>query len=179
MAQTIAVRSGTATHTFNGTSNNYTTLFTQSTGTATRVILNQLMFLSSTTDGVYMPYSVGVWHYSPATGQRTPAFTYKNTGQSCSSFSFFPGSTHQGGVGGNTANSIWNSGQVLTGYLYNTTISEANPSIVSAHAPYYSDNYVLNPGSIYIANGDSLQIHGYWQNQPGTCYYSFTTITES
>lgn len=176
MAQTIAVRSGSVSHTFNNTNSNYTTLFTQSTGTATKVTLNQLIFVI---DSNVSPYNVGVWLYNSTTGQRSLAYGFRNLGNSCSSFSFFPGMIGQPNSVGGTANgTMWTGQHILANYDGNITPGDAQPASLSALTGYYSSDYVANPGSIYMANGDSLQVHGYWSNRPGTVYYSFTTITE-
>jgi hypothetical protein len=177
MAQTIAVRSGSVTHTWRNDQNSYTTLFTQSTGTATRVILNQLGFYNTSYNGPI--HSVGVYVYCPTTGQRTPAFVYKNTGNYAANFAFFSGSTHQGGIGGTSNGATWTAQHVMFGTNTDRTVGEEQPSNKAGGYGYYTTDYVINPGSIYIGNGDSLQVHGYWGTAAGGCYYSFTTITES
>jgi len=169
MAQTITIQRGTTTVS-NGSN---TLLFTQSSGTATRVIMNMVSFYSSgqtssPTLTVYMASStgggsiIGYWKTNNNVwqGQLTPA----NNGY---------GPLQYGGNSG----SLPISGQINAngGPQYLTNELTANVNFVSS-----SSNFSYMPSNFYLGPSDSIRLGWYDNNGNSlTVAYSFTTITES
>lgn len=178
MAQTIALQRGTTSVTADGT---IVTLFTQSGGTATRVILNQLSWYLNAIQNSGSPTAI-VLHTSSG-GQTSVLGYYRRTNGSMYSGQFL--------IGGN--NSAWNStGAASTGNI------SSNPAMTGGSGGMGNDQPSLEysgtstytssmPSTFYIGPGDSIKIKIYSSAGTGKSFvyrtanigYSFTTITES
>lgn len=176
MAQTIAIRAGSTGHAWSNT--NTSTLFTQSGGTATRVIINQLQF---TNDAGGSPQGVGIFLESAGTGQMHMIGGVRFIYQSMQVFQAWAGGSQEARTSyGNSGTGPFGvpSGHMLRGSS-NVSIGAIQPSTLTVATSYNSDEFVFFPNSFYMANGDSVKLRGYWNGGTGACYWSFTTITES
>jgi len=175
MAQTIAVRAGGTGHAWTG--NNTSTLWTQSGGTATRVIINQLQFTCDTNS---QPNTVGIYLESAGSGTMSMIGGVKLGYFSIHAFQAWPGGNQQAQTaypGYGTQQGV-SSGFSLGGST-NNAIGGIHPQSLVPYMPYNASDFIFFPSSFYMSNGDSIKIRGYWGNGTGACYYSFTTITES
>lgn len=184
MAQTIALQRGTATVLSNGSS--ITTLFTQSGGTATRVIMNQLIFTSSNEwgNGYLSDKGIGIYHESSG-GKTSLLGIIRDNVDNMKEWQF--------PVAHNTFN-FWQplSTSTLTG-ASPIIFTDAGGGIVATTPPttriYYTGNtsqirYSAMPPQFYIGPGDSIKVKAQGRDsgsQPTTVTvgYSFTTITEA
>lgn len=183
MAQTIALQRGSAT--CSATGNSPATLFTQSGGTATRVIINGLSFKNSVTG------SGGVAQLIVAQSGGTVWWpvaikAISNAGNS-SGFDFYPGvSVTYGAQRASTAYTLTGAAVLaMTGSSfpadtnvasYNIHSTDNAPSIIAS-----SSNYEHCPQQFWIGPGDSVQFKTFAGGGSGTATigFSFTTITES
>lgn len=187
MAQTIAIQRGTTTVSGSGTST--VTLFTQSGGTATRVIINQLIIYfsdyaqnSGTGANLYLTSSGG---YSSIIGQ----LKY-NSSSSIYAMQFITGAPNNGfnGTSPGTSNSNLSSNPFI---FQNSTIGDMLASNFANTTTQYSNSsyeaYCNVPANFYMGPGDALKmrVRGQIPSGKGTASrtanigYSFTTITES
>lgn len=188
MAQTIALQRGTATVTSNMSS--ATTLFTQSGGTATRVIVNQLIFSSSSEWSNSILNNKGLAIYHTSSGGLTSLLGLFILQQGSLKEGQFP-------IAANSAN-LW-EGQSPASLAYDSTTVPAiytsaaqgisgSTSFPPAYPEWTSGpsykKYAIIPSQFYIGPGDSLSFKAQGRDgssQPTTITlsYSFTTITES
>jgi len=183
MAQTIALQRGSTTVSSSGSSG--VTLFTQSGGTATRVIINGLAFKNS----VAGSGCVAQLYVAQSGGTVFWAVAIKATASSngAGGFDFYPGVQNMSGAQRSSAQ-YTQTGAVILGINTNnvfpadgnvaayTLFSTDNPaSIVSSMA-----NLENCPSQFWIGSGDAVAMKVF-NNGGGTATigYSFTTITES
>ena len=183
MAQTVAIQRGSGTVTIDGSSK--LTLFTQSSGTATRVIVGGI-FVSfpNTYSGTVYAVSINV----NGSGNYIPVILRKHSDAgSCRTLNTFPNS--ESAIGTSFTGSPNVSGSSSWGLSYTCD----NPSgfagqVASAQAAIYGANlygpYIplnISPGQFWMANGDSLVINAYNSYGAGsaTVVWHFVTITES
>jgi hypothetical protein len=158
MAQTVAVQRGTTT----ASSQSRTTLFTQSGGISTRVILNQVAWYFSSGPGNNQQHQL--LHVS-SSGPVT-LIGYYNSGQ-------------LGGISGQMMPNSDASLNANSGMLYGVggTANWPGSDFVSVNSGY-GQSYM--PQNYWIGPGDSIAFLQY--NNSGysaTVGYHFTTITES
>ena len=183
MAQTVAAQRGTTTVSCNGTS--AITLFTQSTGIATRVILNSVTFRDNTTGN--SPRMSLMINVNGSGNQTAVALMSTPTGVPGSGLTMFPGcnpmpltnitSNPQTYIDRwfiiNTEASI-NLGENIS----NTRWSYVGPNGSSQTSGAGAIDYV--PSQFWMNNGDSLVLRCHTGGSgTATVTYSFTTITES
>lgn len=177
MAQTVAVQAGGIAHAWTNT--NTSTLFTQSGGTSTRVIINQLQFYC--VDGG-TPATVGIYLQSAASGTMSMIGGVKFIYQSMYTFQAWGGGSQPIDTAyGNSGTGPYGvpSGYVVGSGSSGGTVGSIGASGVNIYTPYNYQEFVYFPSSFYMANGDSVKLRGNWSGNSGNCYYSFTTITES
>lgn len=190
MAQTIALQRGTTSLVANGT--NSVTLFTQSGGTATKVIFNQLGFYFDQTPTVGTNIQANV--IQSVSGGQGAIIGRLLTNFYSNSFQFPPGgqpNTPFTGVGvgiGSTSQGspIWNSPVIYTGTSGGLGAAPANGVSIDFHGTS-ATYFAVMSNQFYMGDGDSItmKIRGLYQsgkNQFGrTAYisYEFVTITES
>lgn len=185
MAQTIAAQRGSTTVTCDGQTS--VTLFTQSTGTATRVILNSVSW--STPNGTNYPRCSLMININ-GTGNETCVALLSSTNPSSSGGqTMFPNSTYSPLTGmQSTSNYIsrWlpvnqsGSGSNMLGKnLTNGYWTIAGPNGATQASTEGSLEFV--PSQFWMNSGDSLRFRCYrgGTTESATIYYSFTTITES
>lgn len=181
MAQTIAMQRGSTSFTCDSTWN---TLFTQSSGTATRVIPNQLNGNFNTALRSQIGYFQLALVSSSGSGQILSSVYswYMNT------FTGF-----QIACLGNQAGqyvSGQNPGVYSSYFLYTSSAATPYNASISASSLNFAYNAGTGPGPInqfYMGNGDSLRmrIYGIYNSGKGTAnatcttYWNMTTITES
>tara|TARA_R110002126_G_scaffold70349_2_gene177137 strand:- start:80 stop:631 length:552 start_codon:yes stop_codon:yes gene_type:complete len=183
MAQTIALQRGSTTVAGSGGSS--ATLFTQSGGTATRVIINGLAIKNTTTSNGNAAY-LGV---AQSGGSVFWGVAIKSLGSSLTiaGFDFYPGVSNMSGaqrastqftqtgalvVGNNNAN-IFPANDNPASY---TVLSTDNATaIISSQSSFENC-----PQQFWIGSGDAVVMRVF-ANTGGTITigYSFTTITES
>ncbi len=185
MAQTIAIQRGELSFTWNDT---LSTIFTQSGGTATRVIFGG--YNSYTTGGPGSNVGMMTFIQNSAGNRWTPVSLWSGTrtSQNIYGFSVFPSqsNTTREGYGGATA--LYNTGNAIgsasgAGYLGTTAITNA---IImggngNANLPFgATSNIDLQPSQFWMGPGDSLVIR-VTSSSSGASYlaYNFVTITES
>lgn len=190
MAQTVALQRGTTTVSGN---NGSATLFTQSGGTATRVILNNLSFYSATPcySGMYITLGlVQSGGQSSIIGQIRDAQTGA-LGRYSTQF-FTTGNNQAQGMqfqSQGITGTFFNSQTLLTGSTSNTDIGATNQSSTFLAVPLTSNyqKFSFCPQNFYMGPSDSLIVKTSWYNISGKSVvyatvntsYSFTTITES
>jgi hypothetical protein len=183
MAQTIALQRGTTTVTGNGTTE--VTLFTQSGGTATRVILNQLgASISEVPSNAYMTlihqvsgghtFVLGILKY-PASGAR--------------SFQFPSGASSDQAFSGNSVLSSTSASKLISSmpviYSDGTSgVANVSPNSIGIEwATSANDTRMaMLCSNFYMGPSDSLRIRCRADGAgttTATISYSFTTITES
>lgn len=184
MAQTIAVQRGTTTVTGNGTTK--VTLFTQSSGTATRVILCGVS--ANTAAGTGINFSLGLHLNVSSGGNYLPIAIVKGIQSGARYTAMFPGgtSTSQGEMWGGATSG---EGLIPGSSTYMSTTDGGLPADLNSGTMHLTGNvayqYIytaLNyvPTQFWMANGDSLAVSHY--NSSGntaTIIYHFVTITES
>jgi len=184
MAQTIALQRGTTTVAGSGASS--VTLFTQSGGTATRVILNQLSFYNSTSAS---NSSSRVLVYLTSSGGQTSVLGYlfgsNGTGYS---YQFLPGGGNSN-VGAGVSTAVLGQCPVIQSSNTSADIGTPNPSNVSASFDTSTGrNQAIFPSNFWMGPSDSIKIKAYQSYTSGKSTlqvatvnigYSFTTITES
>lgn len=172
MAQTIAMVRGTTTC----SSGSVATLFTQSTGTATRVIVNMISCYGNTQFG---SPSINVNFVSSSGGSSVLAYFKNNT--SIYSAQFMP-------VGNGTAPASF-QGATATTPIIGGTNSNVGTSYIGAQNPntFTLTNTTGNnqyssycPSNFWMGPSDYITIRVTDANSSDmTVAYSFTTITES
>jgi hypothetical protein len=177
MPQTIAVQKGSATLslTVNGTGASTTTIFTQSSGTATRVITNSLQIYkdvgTNTLRGTFLLTN-------GTTGIASP-IGYIATANNFFSMAIFPSdriaSTPYG-----TGVAVF-SGFYISQETNNANFGGSNPNVTNSYV--FSDQAygVTFPKNFWMSSGDSLSFRGFANASitSSSLYYNFTTITES
>lgn len=179
MPQTIALQRGTTTVSAAG-GNSSVTLFTQSGGTATRVILNQLgiFFSSNPTDNV----RAAVFHNSNG-GQSTLLGYLTDNGrrQSCQ-FTPAANDPFSGNVG-QTSTNAFKQRPRLPVIASSAATGIGSGGATSIQIEYYETTdsnfyYAIIPSNFYIGPGDSISMK-IEAGPTANISYSFTTITES
>jgi hypothetical protein len=151
MAQTVATVRGSV-------SGSSPTLFTQSGGNATRVILNQVFFVIYS----YSSLNIKLRHVPTNGGTSTIGWWFSNSansGQLCPN----PNGT---GPLEYALNSTYNLMMPVNGAWVDDSIAASTNGSVTSYAP---QNFWIGPG-------DSIRLDTTGNT---TCYYHFTTITES
>jgi len=183
MAQTIAMQRGTTTITANGTGP--TTLFTQSGGTATRVIINGISGYSGSN---YNYWCMMLSITNTGTSVNLPV-AFKSTGGTfgaCGGFFFLSG------LGAASNGAAQKANTAATGTSAAVLLSNANtwprsgdPVIVSVNdalTPNGSSGAVYEycPQNFWIGPGDSVCL-GLYNSGGGSTNvaWNFTTVTES
>jgi len=159
MPQTIAMVRGTTTC----TSGSSVTLFTQSGGTATRVILNWVAFYT-TGGGTYGSPNCNLYHTSSSGGAGVVAAWANNSGNF--------GGQHSGGIPSVTSNSSNSVFGNVSGN-YPALLQAMRVSSVAVTPSFAASNFWIGPS-------DSVSLS--WFDNNGlaiTIAYSFTTVTES
>jgi hypothetical protein len=184
MPQIIALQRGTTTVTANGSSS--ATLFTQSGGLATRVIVNQLSLtydFAADTGTV----QVGVYHESFG-GQTSLIGLFRRLDASSFRAVQFP-------VGAFTNNN-WGGTPLPTGADFLATVPvlghtqasgdmfSTSPSNINVgYSTTSNTRFSVLPSNFYIGPSDSVKIKTNFSSSSGTATatisYSFTTITET
>ena len=185
MAQTIALQRGTTTVSTSGSAS--ATLFTQSGGTATRVIKNQLgLYFSPTIDqnGVY----IAVFHNVSGGQSFLLGHFYRSAYNQ--SYQFTPGAPSDSqfvATGTGTSNTLVPIMPIITSNG-SSGVGSANADNIGVNWPNSnSPAWSLFPANFYMGPSDSISIKVYAKRASGksvisvTAYisYSFTTITES
>jgi len=184
MAQTIALQRGTTTVTSNGTSS--ATLFTQSGGTATRVILNQLGVYYSSEPNEGSAFVV-VYH-NISGGQSLMLGLMRDTDRRRSN-QFVPGASSENPFLGSATQTGTTTAVALNraptiGSSGTTGVGSSNANAVAIdYSSAATPRYASMPSNFYMGPGDSLSLKTYaiLDGNPVTANitYSFTTITES
>ena len=186
MAQTVAVQRGTASLTGDGATR--TTLFTLSSGTATRVIVGGIAIRGSTssTRNLRAIFCIDV----NGSGNYLPVMMGGTNFQTGRYFSLFPNgaSAPMGNTPayvGTTPGQIWGSqGYQFVGDSQNGYGSSANDIKIQMAADQQaagsSTPMNIVPAQFWMANGDSLQVIYYnYDGYAATIVYHFVTVTES
>lgn len=186
MAQTIAVQRGTASLTGDGATR--TTLFTLSSGIATRVILAGVAIRGSTaqTRNMRAIFCIDV----NGAGNYLPVMMGGGNFQQQRYFALFPNGAsapmaNTPAYVGTTSGSIWGSqGYQLVGDSQNGYGSSANDIKIQMAADQQqsgsSTPMSIVPAQFWMANGDSLQVIYYnYDSYAATVVYHFITVTES
>lgn len=185
MAQTIALQRGTATVTWDGSST--TTLFTQSGGTATRVIIGGISaFTASNPSALGMQLSVGL--AGSTTNTVTIAYKASSNQQSYGAIDFIPGLMPTSGAKRpDTSDTI--TGSSVLGYSTAGSFGSAQNTVNALLTGASSGcnfgqstfNYEYCPLQFWIGPSDIVRWRGYNNSggYTGTVAYSFITITES
>jgi len=159
MPQTIAMIRGT-TSCANGSS---VTLFTQSGGTATRVILNWVAFYNTGTNSYSSPNCV-LYHTSSAGGAGVVAGWANNS------------SNYGGQISGGIPSVTSNSSNSVFGNVagnYPALLQAMRVNNISAGTTFAASNFWIGPS-------DSVSLSWYDNNNQNiNVAYSFTTVTES
>lgn len=182
MAQTIAAQRGTTTVTANGTST--VTLFTQSTGTATRVILNSVSFY--TNNGGTAPKMSLCININGTGNQTCVALLGSSNGTSANGLTMFPNCSPF---------PLTNTTATANTYIDRwmpTTLANKNigTDLQSGYWVFQGPNGSTNssessaieyvPSQFWMNSGDSLVFRcRSATGDTATVMYSFTTITES
>ena len=174
MAQTIAMQRGTVSTnwTVNGTSASTTTLFTQSSGIATRVICNSLALNSN-----YNGSGKIIFYLANASGVSIPIGSCRQ-GSSWFGVAIMP-SESQGVNSGTTyfQGSTFYQQQNAAA----TSFGLMNPNTTSGGSVSDPSQIVYFPKNIWMGNGDSITVRGFVHATATVTSvdYNFTTITES
>ena len=186
MAQTIAVQRGTTTVASDGTSK--VTLFTQSSGIATRVILVGVSANTSGGTGVNMALGLNI--NVNAGGNYLPVALMKGNNQSLRYLNMFPGASTTGNSSffGGTAGTLE---QIMTSTatVGSTTDGGFGANVAGNGQIHLSGNVVptfnqtpINyvPAQFWMASGDALTASVFLTSgYTATIIYHFVTITES
>jgi hypothetical protein len=186
MAQTVAVIRGTTTVAGNGTTR--TTLFTLSSGIATRVLVVGITFGTST--GAVRAWRNVLTINSNGSGTYLPVIVGTSNNNECRFMALFPNSANaQNGAQGQWAGTV--NGQVsmipggslvADGFSgYSTSAADMKHHAGSDFQQSATNNAVqIVPAQFWMANGDSLT-YQCWNNNEytGNIAYQFITVTES
>ncbi len=186
MAQTIAVQRGSTTVAGDGTTK--TTLFTQSSGTATRVILVGASANTSGGTGINMAFGLQI--NVNASGAYLPVALIKGNGQAIRYLNMFPAASTTGnssffGATAGTLEQIMTStptiGSTTDGGFGANVAGSGQIQLAANVVPTFSQtpiNYV--PAQFWMASGDVLVASVYISSGlTATIIYHFVTITES
>ena len=149
------------------------TLFTLSSGTASRVILNSL---TANNDNNNATAYIWFYIYNSSMGVRNPIAGALTSGDG---LAWAPGNTSGPAAYSNSGYAYNNGSMIVSGSNSGGSVGSRNASSLSWTAPatYGHGNYF--PAQFWMGNGDSLQVKGYWGGLTGAVYYSFTLVTES
>lgn len=183
MPQTIAMQRGTTTVAADNSTS--VTLFTQSGGTATRVIVNQVGFYFSATPTTGTVHAVVLHNVSG--GQSTMLGILRDPDRR-RSYQFPAGAaTNNAYMGSATqtaasTSAVWSNSPIIGG-IGTTGVGSSDASgVIFDYSTGTSAKYCILPSNFYMGPGDSLSMKIYGDiNGVPTAYisYSFTTITES
>ena len=183
MAQTISVQRGSTTVLGNGTTR--TTIFTLSSGTASRIILAGLSFSAGTENqnnctGSLLININGSGSYLPVLYKSVGAGSYRY-------WAVFPDTSASNNGGAKILNSAVSNfvgttlaSDTLNGYAVNIFNAQNISSAGNVGGPgTVPTNYV--PSNFWMANGDSLVVMAYLSStaQTVTVLYHFIIVTES
>lgn len=182
MAQTIVLQRGSTT--CSSTGNSPATLFTQSGGTATRVIINGLSFKNSANGNG----SAAQLIVAQSGGTVWWPVAIKTVGQNgtASGFDFYPGISNMAGAQRATSAYTISSANILattgTNWPCDTNVATYNVFTTDNQFSIITSSIQLEhcPQQFWIGPGDSVQMR-IFNNSSGTATigFSFTTITES
>ena len=183
MAQTIVAQRGTTTNIADGQTS--TTLFTQSTGIATRVILNSVAIKHSEAQLTSMALCINV----NGTGNLALVAikTVANMGRSSYSLVMLPNSSYQrlSTITTSPANYVdsWAQFNSSANHYLGSRINSSRWEFSGPNGSYVNQGSTALdqvPSQFWMNNGDSLVILTFNSNNNITdVLYSFTTITES
>ena len=177
MAQTVAIQRGITSVVATSTGAE-TTLFTQSGGAATRVIINQLTFYSPNTQVARL--FVLTLNFNSSGGYKSP-FIYMR-GNGVSAMTFIPGPTDSAAATQQTGTTAVGGLALLSNTATSTGVSMGNLSSSLLYLGTASDNmFQTGPTNFWMGPGDSISVKLSINADTPTCPigYSFTTITES
>lgn len=182
MAQTIALQRGTSSVTLDGTTRY--TMFTQSGGTATRVIINGCAFYSDTARSGLMG---GIFVQKSGGGYFSVAIKLVGNSTTVGSMDFLPGMVNNvGGATNGTSAGITGAsifvGALATDYQSNQNMSQfALYGATSAQSGFGNASlFEYCPSQFWIGPSDVVYFKGRNNSgDPGQVSWSFTTITES
>jgi hypothetical protein len=184
MAQTIAVQRGTATVNTDGGAK--VTLFTQSSGTATRVIVGGMTgnFPLNNSSTRYM-----VFINVNGSGNYIPVIVRAHGNSSIKYITTFPNS--ESAIGPSLSGKISDGTGQSAGVSIGSTLNNGwgNSMGVSTSGQVFQQGLTFNqmalnisPGNFWMANGDSLVLSAYQDAGDGyttSINYHFITVTES
>lgn len=190
MAQTIALQRGTLS--LNADNTSVGTLFTQSGGTATRVIVNSLVVVFGGATNTANEMTI-MLYTTQSGGAAQLLGMIKTTTAGGQSWQFIPGSRTDNTWTGNSVNSNTSTRFATTQpLLYSTGTNGVPTSAASATVVTYNTTSSLTSANclnnnFYIGPSDTVQMKMYALRNTGkgnftlssTISYSFTTITES
>ncbi len=187
MAQTIAAQRGTTTNAGDGTTK--TTLFTQSSGIATRVILNGVSAQSA--GGTSATFRISLVINVNGSGSFIPVAIRGNAsaGRSVYGISMMPDSKtgeavqSLGGSAGAYQPSRWVPATVSQPVYFGTEIQNNRWEWfgpVGSYSDALNNSIDYVPSQFWMNSGDTLSIITFnTNNRSADVVYSFTTITES
>jgi hypothetical protein len=170
MAQTITQQKGSVSTTWD---NSISTLFTLSSGTASRVILNSL---TANNDAGNNTAYIWFYIYNSSMGVRNPIAGAVAIG---SGLAWAPGNTSGPAAYSNSGYAYNNGSMILDVSGSGGSVGSKNPGNLYWTAPASTYHGSYFPAQFWMGNGDSLQVKGYWGGLTGAVYYSFTLVTES
>lgn len=183
MAQTIAVQRGSTTVTGNGTSK--VTLFTQSGGAATRVIL---VGASANLASSGYAHSLGLFININGSGNYLPvAFAMLNYSSSYTNVYMMPDKVNSSPLTMQTGATSYTGGTASFGAATAGGIADNLQNAVIAisgttgyQSAFYNNPVSFVPSQFWMANGDSLVASSYnGSTSTATIIYHFVTVTES
>ena len=186
MAQTVAAQRGTTTVTTNGQT--ATTIFTQSSGTATRVILNSISW-RSLNGGISNRMALTV-DVNNSGNETCVAFIHTaDCGSAGQGLTMFPNSSLFPISSTTTSAATYADGWIINAkdnYYLGTKINSNNMYFLSGpngsgQSNAYSFNFNFVPSQFWMNSGDVLKLrvfHG-GTSETANVVYSFTTVTES
>ena len=181
MAQTVALQRGVQSVTYDGTTRY--TMFTQSGGIATRVIIGGVSAYSNAARPGMM---MGIYVVLNGGGFNFIAFKMGSNAYSIGAMDFCPGtvaanfSSAAGSTNPSTSSIITQS--VASFYSGNGDIfSQSLTGSGTGTTPYSDKTYEFCPIQFWIGPGDAVVFKGRMTNttETGQIAYNFTTITES
>lgn len=184
MAQTIALQRGSTSITWNGTT--AYTLFTQSGGTATRVIIGGVSAYSTNNGSINMAMFV---KQSGTSNYLTIGYKGVGTASSSNSLDFYGGSaitplpaqpaSTNNSAGGTPILVNSNGGFFGAGDISNTAVQAINSQFSNSNSFF---QFEVCPQQFWIGPGDSVVMKFFNYSSAaatGIVAYTFTTITES
>ena len=179
MAQTITLQRGTASMTFDGTTKY--TLFTQSGGIATRVMIGGVGVKASTARAGTM---MGIFVQQSGGGFQTIALKIANSSANVSNLDLSPGQMNFGSpttTGIQLSGSSLVAGNVANTFYGDQVMSSANVFGAGTSTSIYSGSqFEFCPKEFYIGPSDIVYLKAHNPfGDAGNYVYSFTCITES